>query len=270
MMYGQRGLTVRRPRLSPIPLAAKYPAPGRALLLERSDAVEEERLLEADELAGSEVRARYATPMKDVEIQGKVERPAETPEPVPVLGERIVPKDVTSSERAVREDRGEAIPRVPAGTAVSGIEGEKKGKSVDIVETYTMANVAQLRQDFDKALDGYTAVVETGQGTELASAAQYQINILKASADTGEVVDRLRVSAQRWHDFIEEYSRSDLTLSACNEYTHALYLIAARTKAKPDAQNALSAIERCSSLVGEKMPEDYELRIKELRDILSG
>ena len=194
MMYGQRGLTVRRPRLSPISIGWRATAATRALN-EKAETVGEEEPYESIDVVGSAVRDEMAEPVEESAYWGEPERrgvlPADVTEPAAA-------PEVAHKRAIAREKDAEGM----LGTApsISGLETEAKKKGVreDIVETYTMANVAQLQQDYDKALDGYARIVESSPGTELASAAQYQINVMKASSDTGEVVDRLRVSAQRW------------------------------------------------------------------------
>jgi hypothetical protein len=163
-----------------------------------------------------------------------------------------------------------AAPATKPRTRKSEMDEEKGETVVDAVETYALANVAQLEQDYGRALQGYAEVLKLSPGTELASAAQYQMNVVAVGPDSTIGAEGLKEKARLWEEWIRDYPGSSLLLSACDQYTEALYLVAIRTGARADAEKALSAIESCSTLVREKMPPSFQQRTEELRGYTGG
>lgn len=257
-IYGQRETPVPMVRLTPIPLLSE---PTPALELAAMDEIAD---MEQERLKTTAMRK----PKQVSEPERKERKFGRVPEAA-VLGERVVP----GAGLEVGKEAGEPSADVTMTEAVTqsfpAAAGRRKGpESSGAAEAYAMANLAQLQYDYDSALDGYGRVLASSPGTDLASAAQYQINVMKT--DTSGGVQTLRESARLWEEYINQYPGSSLILSACNWYTESLYLIARKTKSRLDAERALSAIEDCSRLVKEKMPADYREKVSELRGYLRG
>ena|GEM_PF-3222331 len=266
VIYGQRGLPVKRPRFSPIPLASRQPALGH-VVRDRADVSEEEEL-ESTDLVGSRISKEPAGAAEEIEVREKRGEPRVVPGDVTEAVKVAASPDAYDESRSAREEDAEGV--TGGWAAPSGLEiaGEKKGEAADPEEVYTVANLAQLQRDYDKAIDGYARVVETSPGTELAAGAQFQINVLKAAVDTRDAAETLRESAEMWEEYIGSYPRSDLVPTACDFYTQALYSIAQKTQAKPDVENAIRAIEDCSSRLKDKSPTGFQDKLKELKKYL--
>lgn len=269
-LYGQRETMVPMPKLSPIPvvseLAPEALKPEAAKVTSRA----EKKVADEISIAGAlEKEESGAEPpvagLVDVRAK-RLESVAEDRGEIAIRGGR---GDVTSTtveaptETPVRRYR-------PDGLEVSR-EADKKGSPELAPATrYAQANVAQLDGDYSSAIDDYARVLKDSPGTDLASAAQYQMNMITASPDTTAGIETLRMAASIWKDYISQYPESRLIRPACGLYTENLYLIARRTKFRSDATKALSAIKKCSGLIKEKMPSDFKERSEELKSFLRG
>lgn len=274
VMYGQRGLPLRKPRLTPIGLRPRAVATESAEIDEVKGVIDEKEEMEpilASGNAGKDVPPRTAGEARPLSESAEDEVATYGAPMTPGLGKSAEGyyRNETAAEEVSDADRTEIGIRGGAGDEAFHL-AKKKGGAPDVGEAYAVANLAQLQQDYDKALDGYMMVVESSPGTELAAGAQFQINMMKTSVDTSGTPEALRESAELWETYIVDYPRSDLVPSACDFYTQALYSVARKTQSRSDVEKAIEAIEDCSSRLKDKSPAGFQDKLDELRKYLDG
>ncbi|TET45319.1 hypothetical protein E3J62_07830 [candidate division TA06 bacterium] len=261
-LYGQREIIVPMPKLTPIPVVSEL-AP-EAPLLEAADEVTSTAKLT------SRAEEKVANGSSIAGALEKEERGAEPPA-AGLVGVRAKRFESVAKDRAV-EAPAETPVRAyrPDGLRLSRKADKKGSPELTPATRYAQANVAQLDGDYSSAMDDYARVLKDSPGTDLASAAQYQMNMITAGPDTTASIETLEMAASIWKDYISQYPESRLIRPACGLYTENLYLIARRTKSRSDATKALSAIKECSGLIKEKMPSDFKERSEELKSYLKG
>ncbi len=277
--YGQKELRVAAPRFFPIPIERTRGIPVADVLSEIAAKKEDRR--DKSSVGWADGKEGLAATEPEVGSYALEKAKGKEPPSHVVVGERILPPDVAKEAEAksVPSDVAEAysLEESPIAAPVekprarrNEADEERGETAIDAVQAYALANVAQLEQDYDRALQGYAEVLKLSPGTELASAAQYQVNIVSTGPDSAVGAERLKEKARLWEEWIRDYPGSSLLLSACDRYTEALYLVARGTGSREDAQKALSAIESCAALVREKMPPSFQHRMEELRSYIGG
>jgi anti-sigma factor RsiW len=149
-------------------------------------------------------------------------------------------------------------------------EKDKGGARDEVAATtvYAQANVAQLQGDYESAVAEYGKVKKYSPDSDLASAAQYQINLIKTVEDTTSDLVTLRKKAKVWEEFIAQYPQSGFVQPACNQYANTLYQIAQKTNLKSDITKALGALDQCSGLTKGDDAEGYNRKAMELKESL--
>jgi len=269
-LYGQREIIVPMPKLTPIPvvseLAPEALKPEAREVVIRGGRGDVSSTVEV--ISGAE--EKVANESSIAGALEKEERGAEQPV-AGLVGVRAKRFESVAKDRAVEAPAETPVRAyMPDGLELSRKVDKKGSPELTPATRYAQANVAQLDGDYSSAMDDYARVLKDSPGTDLASAAQYQMNMITAGPDTTASIETLEMAASIWKDYISQYPESRLIRPACGLYTENLYLIARRTKSRSDATKALSAIKECSGLIKEKMPPDFKDRSEELKSYLRG